>query len=129
MVVNNRHFSNVNRIPGIQTPSTKGTVNSQSKGGFAKILEEKVNKSDELKFSKHAEMRLRIRNINLSPEQKEKIITGVKKANEKGVKDSLVMVDNIAFVINVKNRTVITAVAKDELKENVFTNIDGAVFT
>lgn len=129
MVVNNRHFSNVNRIPGIQTPSTKGTVNPQSKGGFAKILEEKVNKSDELKFSKHAEMRLRIRNINLSPEQKEKIIAGVKKANEKGVKDSLVMVDNIAFVINVKNRTVITAVAKDELKENVFTNIDGAVFT
>jgi len=52
----------------------------------------------------------------------------VNKASTKGVKDSLVIVDNMAFVVNVKSRTVITAVNNNELKDNVFTNIDGAVF-
>jgi len=73
-------------------------------------------------------MRLQLRNIKLTDEQKEKISKAVQKAEEKGVKDSLVLIDDIAFVVNVRNRTVITAVNSNELKENVFTNIDGAVF-
>ncbi|GAE88971.1 flagellar hook associated protein [Acetivibrio straminisolvens JCM 21531] len=73
-------------------------------------------------------MRLQARNINLTDAQKEKISKAVQKAEEKGVKDSLVLIDDIAFVVNVRNRTVITAVNSNELKENVFTNIDGAVF-
>lgn len=74
-------------------------------------------------------MRLETRNIKISDAQKQKISKALDKAEEKGVKDSLVMVDDIALVVNVKNRTVITAVNSNELKENVFTNIDGAVFT
>jgi len=50
------------------------------------------------------------------------------RSGRKGSKDSLVLIDDIAFVVNVRNRTVITAVNSNELKENVFTNIDGAVF-
>jgi len=53
----------------------------------------------------------------------------VDKADAKGVKDTLIVMDRIAFVVNVKNRTVITALNSSEMKENVFTNIDGAVFT
>ena len=51
----------------------------------------------------------------------------VNKANTKGVKDSLVLVDDIAFVVNVKDKAVVTVMNKDEMKENVFSNIDGAV--
>lgn len=126
MVANYSYLSNIGRVSGgsknVQT--TQQPV--QSKGEFERILQEKI--SDGLKFSKHAELRLQMRNIQLSPAQKEKIANAVQKAEEKGVKDSLVLMDNLAFVVNVKNRTVITAVSSRELKDNVFTNIDGAVF-
>ena len=71
---------------------------------------------------------MQTRNIQLTQTQKDKISQAVNKAEEKGVKDSLVLMDNVAFVVNVKSRTVITAVNSSELKDNVFTNIDGAVF-
>ncbi|MCX8130318.1 MAG: flagellar biosynthesis protein [Clostridia bacterium] len=127
MVVNNKFMNNIGRIqnspltPAVQKPS-------QHTGDFGKILQDKMSQNPGVKFSKHAEMRLQARNINLTDVQKEKIGSAVDKAEAKGVKESLVVVDNIAFVVNVKNRTVITAVNSNELKENVFTNIDGAVF-
>lgn len=80
---------------------------------------------DELKFSKHANERLQDRNINLSNAQIERLKNATSKAREKGIKESLVMVDNLAFIVNVKNNTVITAV--NETEDTIFTNIDGAV--
>lgn len=79
----------------------------------------------ELKFSKHANERLASRNIDLTKEQLKRLETGTKKASEKGINETLVMVDNLAFIVNVKNNTVITAVNDGE--DKVFTNIDGAV--
>ncbi len=97
-----------------------------SENSFSKILENQYTKQNaELKFSKHANERLQNRNIELSEEQLEKLSTGTKKAQEKGISESLVMVDNIAFIVNVKNSTVITAL--DEGEDKIFTNIDGAV--
>ncbi len=52
---------------------------------------------------------------------------GAAKASEKGIKESLVMVDSLAFIVSVPNQTVITAMDQTETDENVFTNIDGAV--
>ena len=121
--INGINQINVTKPPQVKRPEITGA------GEFARILGEKTGKSDELKFSKHAQMRLQARNINLSPEQKSRISRAVQKAEEKGVKDSLILVDNIALVVNTKNRTVITAVSSSELKDNVFTNIDGAVFS
>lgn len=94
---------------------------------FASILNEKLNGIEGLRFSKHAEARLFERKIVLSEVQKQKIAEAVKKAELKGVKESLILMDSIAFVVNIKNRTVITAADSRELKDNVFTNIDGAV--
>lgn len=78
-----------------------------------------------LKFSKHANERLATRGINLSAEQMERLETGTTKAREKGIRESLVMVDDLAFIVNVKNNTVITAM--DDSSTGIFTNIDGAV--
>ena len=93
---------------------------------FAEILEQKKTAdTGELKFSKHASERLVSRNIDLSESQKERLNHAVKAAEAKGIKESLVMMDNLAFIINVKNNTVITAVTGGE--EKIFSNIDGAV--
>lgn len=82
---------------------------------------------DKLKVSGHAQTRLQSRNIELGKAEWDRVMSGVDKAAEKGAKESLVLVDDVALVVSVKNRTVITAMDKDQLKENVFTNIDSAV--
>ncbi|MCF6097074.1 flagellar protein [Thermovorax subterraneus] len=94
-------------------------------GDFQKILEEKLGR--ELKVSKHAMLRMASRNINLTSEQLEKLNAAVEKAEKKGVRESLILINDVAFVVSIKNRTIITAVDGPNLKENVFTNIDGAV--
>lgn len=96
---------------------------------FEEILNQKreASESSELKFSKHAAMRLENRNINLSEEQSLRLENGVQKASEKGIKESLVIVDSLAFIVNVPNKTVVTAMDQGESNDNIFTNIDGAV--
>lgn len=128
MVVNNNFYSNLRKIQSSQPAPPAIRKPSDAQGDFDEILQDKLGQTQELKFSKHAEMRLQNRNIQLSKEQREKISAAVLKAEQKGVRDSLVLMDNLAFVVNVKNRTVITAAGSGDLKENVFTNIDGAVF-
>ena len=93
---------------------------------FQQILFQKQQESvNELKFSKHASLRLQNRNISISSEQMERLKDGAGKAKAKGIQESLVMVDDLAFIVNTKSNTVITAVK--ELESSVFTNIDGAV--
>lgn len=82
---------------------------------------------DSLKFSKHASSRLQDRNIELSESQIDRLNAGMHKAGEKGINESLVLMDQMAFIVNVKNNTVITALNDQEMKDNVFTNIDGAI--
>lgn len=83
--------------------------------------------SGELKFSKHALNRLNDRNIQLNTEQLDRLNDGAKKAGEKGIRDSLVIVDQLAFIVNVPNKTVVTAMDSTATDENIFTNINGAV--
>lgn len=98
---------------------------------FQDILTSKTDsaqETEEVKFSKHAANRLVDRNIELTREQVERLNQGAAKAGEKGINESLVIVDSLAFIVNVPNHTVITAMDQTETNENVFTNIDGAVF-
>ena len=67
------------------------------------------------------------RNLTLSENQLNRLSEGLKKAGEKGIRESLVMVDQLAFIVNVPSNTVITAMDQAQARENVFTNIDGAV--
>lgn len=126
------NYSSINQMADrlINNQNKKaGTVNSSNPElSFEKVLSG-VKPDDigaeSLKFSKHANQRLAMRNINLSAEQLERLENGTTKAREKGIQESLVMVDNLAFIVNVKNNTVITAVGDTE--NSIFTNIDGAV--
>lgn len=80
-----------------------------------------------LKFSTHAVERMRSRGISFSPEAMKNIEGAVAKAAQKGSKDTLVLTDNSALIVSVKNNTVVTVMDKNAMKENVFTNIDSTV--
>lgn len=108
-----------------QVQNQNQKVNQNIGPSFQDVLS-KLNQP-ELKFSKHALERLKSRNIELSTNEIEQINKAVDKADAKGVKEALIIMDNKAFIANVKNKTIITATVEDQLKENVFTKIDGAV--
>ena len=94
---------------------------------FQEILDRQTQTQGEVKFSKHATSRLNDRGINLSENQINRLNEGTVKASAKGIKESLVIVDQMAFIVNIPNNTVVTAMNQREASENVFTNIDGAV--
>lgn len=111
--------------PGISSvkPSTSEMI---EKKPFAQVLDTIINNQD-IKFSKHALQRLEARNIHLDHQEINRINDGLRKASQKGIKETLILMDNKAFVASVNNKTIITAALDEQLKENVFTNIDGAV--
>ena len=120
-------------ISPVYTPQT-GTKTEQvsGKGGssstFAGMLQDAVQKSSaDLTFSKHAIERLGARQIEVSPQLVEKMSDAVDKASSKGVTEALILNGNTAFIVNVPNRTVVTSMNGGDMKENIFTNIDGAV--
>jgi len=120
-----------NGLNPIRNDNNKKNVNknkNKSDVSFAKVFQEKLKANNEVKFSKHAQNRLVSRDINLSDKDLNQLLTGVKKAEEKGAKDSLIMVNNIAYVVSIQNKTVVTAVDNSSMDERIFTNIDSAVF-
>ena len=95
-------------------------------GSFRDVLRTSVPAGAPLKFSAHAQQRLASRNIELSQEDVAKMNAMADKAAAKGAKQSLFMMRDTAMVVSIQNRTVITAVDQNSMKDNVFTNIDSA---
>lgn len=124
-----KHYTSIESMRSQLLSNSQSTANSpKSELSFQDVFTSaKEQKVDELKFSKHANNRLATRNINLSAEQMERLENGMTKAREKGIQESLVMVDDLAFIVNVKSNTVITAVG--DATDSIFTNIDGAVIS
>ncbi len=126
-------FTSIEQVAG-QYLQTQGTIKEKEENSglsFEDVLRQQLGnnaqETSSLKFSKHANMRLEQRDIALSADQSQRLEAGVAKAGEKGIKESLVLVDSLAFIVNVPNQTVVTAMDQTESDENVFTNIDGAV--
>ena len=107
--------------------SNKARESSTDINSFEDVLRQRLNDDNGIKFSKHAVKRLDERNISLSQEQNVRLEAGIMKAEAKGINDSLVIMDQLAFIVNVPNQTVVTALDREESNGNVFTNIDGAV--
>lgn len=124
-----KQFSSIDQIRGtyFNTDNTVKKSTESAEKTFAEVLKNTSYEKQPLKFSKHASMRLESRNISLSEEQNERLNEGVMKASEKGINDSLVIVDSMAFIVNVPNKTVVTAMEQTGTDDNIFTNIDGAV--
>lgn len=122
-----RKISNLNNN---MQPNTVARNNENINSTFKEILNEKIKDEkveNEVVFSKHASERIKERNIDVSADVTEKLNEAAEQAKDKGLKNVLVMIENQAFIISTMNNKVITAVNSNELKENIFTNIDGAV--
>lgn len=110
----------VNRTQNPAGPQSSKTVGDTP---FSRVLEQ----AQGVKFSQHAQERLKARNIAFNADQLQQLEGAVNSVAQKGGKDSLVMMGDAALVVSVKNRTVVTAMDRSQMKGNVFTNIDSAV--
>jgi flagellar operon protein len=107
------------------TPVTnKSRVSDTNGSSFADALSQAQN----LRFSNHAQKRLEARNINLSDDGINRLSNAIDKAEKRGGKESLVMVDDMAFIVNIRDRMVVTALDTKNRGEGVFTQIDSVVF-
>ena len=119
----------------IRAPGTAGKARASEHGNagdrnspaFGAVLEKQLRNGGVV-FSKHASARMQSRGIELSPESMGRLNQAVSLAQAKGCRDSLVLLDSNAMVVSVKDNTVVTVTDKEQLKGNIFTNIDSAIF-
>ncbi|MBR5969406.1 MAG: hypothetical protein IK016_03570 [Lachnospiraceae bacterium] len=97
------------------------------KGSFKAVLQKVQNEQHPLRFSRHATNRLQTRGIEMNEEMIERLQNAKAQAKEKGINESLILMDDMAFIVNVPNNTVVTAMGREENTGSIFTNIDGAV--
>lgn len=132
MQINQNQFLSIEQLKDQYLNKTKPQAEQTSPQGisFQDILNQKSipeGTGTELKFSKHAANRLAQRNIELTQNQLERLSDAARKADLKGIQESLVIVDDLAFIVNIPSSTVVTAMDQAQTQENIFTNIDGAV--
>ncbi len=128
-----RNISNINSNLDINSVKRQNLNKSTSsneglkESSFKELLNEKQAQVNALSFSKHAAERIEQRNIDIDESIAGKLSEALEQAKDKGLKNVLVMIDSSAFILNTLSNKVITALNNSELKENIFTNIDGAV--
>lgn len=113
-------------FPGGQSVGKRPDRVPASGANFDALLRDKMA-PENIKFSRHATERMQSRGIAFNPQQLQRLESAIEQINIKGGRESLVMLDDTALVVSVKNDTVVTVVSKDQLKNNVFTNIDSAI--
>lgn len=108
--------------------SPSESVQRSDEGSFAQALQQKIAEKQGVEFSKHAMQRISERNIDITENGTlDRLNKGVEIAADKGSQDALILVGDNAFVVSVRNNKVITTIAQEELKGNIFTNIDSTV--
>lgn len=118
------------RLTGAGPPAARpGARETAGPGGpgFGTILADRLEAGAGVRFSKHALSRLARRQIHMSPQDLARLDSAVERARAKGARESLVLLDDLALVVSVRNQTVITATDASSRKDSVFTNIDSAV--
>lgn len=126
MNITNNNFASIDEVRHKLANGAAQTAADKTKGGSGKPFDKVLtDTASQVKFSKHAAKRLELRNISISDEQKARLENAADQAVEKGMTESLVMVDDLAFILNVRNKTIVTAV--NDTASAVFTNIDGAI--
>lgn len=108
------------------TPAGQSAGAAPSTPSFADVLQQTLEQG-QLKFSSHAQARLQASQTRLSQMDLSRINDAVNRAAQKGARESLILMSDLALVVSVRNKTVITAVEGQRMKENIFTNIDSAV--
>ena len=111
---------------GVRTQPVRPSVQGPQGPSFSDVFKDTTGTTP-VSFSRHALQRLERRNLTVDNAVMQRLNDGVDRAAGKGARDAVVLVDETAFVVSVTNRTVVTAVGRDQMKDHVFTNIDSAV--
>ena len=132
LITKANQVTDVTKVSKASPIGTSAAAEALKRGGatsasFKTILDEQLSKSSPLQFSKHAQERVSQRGIELTEELLGNLNNAVSKARDKGAKDVVIIDARQAFIVNVPNNMVITTVTDNEMKDNVFTNIDSAV--
>ena len=129
MTIQNGQFLSIGQVQDRYLNGSAQVQKAQTgdTASFQQILDQVNGSQETVKFSKHAANRLNDRNIELTQDQMDRLNQGTIQAGEKGINESLILVDQLAFIVNVPNNTVVTAMDQKEQSNQVFTNIDGAV--
>ena len=118
-------------VGGVASQPARTTSQSAATGGasFQEVLKTQLGREPEVRFSAHAQRRIEARQIDLSGDETIRLEQAIDKAARKGARELLILMDDLAFVVNVKSRLVVTALDAQSRKEDVFTNIDSVVLT
>jgi flagellar operon protein len=111
-------------VGGVDGLKQKPSIPLPVEQSFDTILQKELG---DVKFSKHAQERLSERNINLDQKDLKNLNNAITLAEKKGANDSLVFLRDMAFIVSIKNKTIVTAMQGENMRDNVFTNIDSAV--
>lgn len=129
--MNNILIPQVNKLPSDKKVDQSNALKSGTKSDFKELLNKKIDTQLEegIKLSSHAAKRLEERNIEFKGEEYTKVKTALEKLRLKGSKESLVITGKAAYIVDVNNGKIITAVDKASMNENVFTKIDSTIIT
>jgi flagellar operon protein len=127
-VINGKLYSTVDFTEYAQEGlKSKAIKNNKEQSPFNKILDNQLKKEEYFTISSHAAQRLSTRNIDFNDDDMKKINTGINMAEGKGAKQSLILYKDMALITSIKNRTVITALDKNQSEGSIITNIDSVV--
>lgn len=130
MNIDKNYTAFIGSTPLVSNNNDKRPQANKTESGedFQAVLQKELQKNAQsLNFSKHALKRINERQIEIEPEMLEQMTNAVEHAEEKGIKDALILGSQVAFIVNVPTKTVITTMNNQEMKENIITNIDGTV--
>lgn len=105
-------------------PKTDSTKSAETK---PTRFSEELKEASSVQFSKHAKARMHSRGIELTEQKLSDLSHAIEKASQKGAKETLVLSDDIAFVVSAPNKIVISAFDRAALRDGVFTSIDSAI--
>ncbi|MDR2770922.1 MAG: flagellar biosynthesis protein [Clostridiales Family XIII bacterium] len=117
------------RLPDKTAGQNRNGTEIESGNSFRELLNRRLEgERKELSFSKHADLRAKERNITTTAADLSRLSEACDRAAGKGVRDALIVMNDSAFIVNAGSKTIVTVVDKNEMKDNIFTNIEGAVF-
>jgi flagellar operon protein len=118
----------INGISSQPAPVAPGVARQGAAPSFGQALQTAMRHDGDVRISTHARERLRERNITLGEADMQRIGAAAEMVAAKGGRDALVVMDKVGLILDVANRTVVTAIERQRMQDNVFTNIDSAVF-
>ena len=127
MIENTHPLNQTVSVQQLKLERSSLTTGQVSSNGFGALLQNAMEDSEKVRFSKHAATRVEQRGIQVTESLLNDLNQAIGKAREKGAKDVVVIGEQGAFIVNVPNNVVVTTMTSQEMKQNIFTNIDSAV--